>query len=55
MIGSYVQLLSRRYKGKLDADADTYIGYAVEGAERLQTLLRDLLELQQVGKGINPV
>ena len=38
MISSYVQLLSRRYKGKLDADADTYIGYAVEGAERLQNL-----------------
>ena len=55
MISSYVQLLSRRYKGKLDADADTYIGYAVEGAERLQTLLQDLLELQQVGKGNKPV
>jgi PAS domain S-box-containing protein len=55
MISSYVQLLSRRYKGKLDPDADTYIGYAVEGAERLQTLLQDLLELQQVGKGGKPV
>ena len=55
MISSYVQLLSRRYKGKLDTDADTYIGYAVEGAERLQTLLQDLLELQQVGKGNKPV
>ena len=55
MISSYVQLLSRRYKGKLDADADTYIGYAVEGAERLQTLLQDLLELQQVGKGNKPI
>jgi light-regulated signal transduction histidine kinase (bacteriophytochrome) len=51
MIASYLQLLSRRYKGKLDSDADTFIGYAVEGAERLQALLQDLLELQQVGKG----
>lgn len=54
MIASYLQLLSRRYKGKLDSDADTFIGYAVEGAERLQTLLQDLLELQQVGKGNRP-
>ena len=54
MIASYLQLLSRRYKGRLDSDADTFIGYAVEGAERLQSLLRDLLELQQVGKGSKP-
>lgn len=55
MISSYVQLLSRRYKGKLDADADTFIGYAVEGAERLKSLLQDLLELQQAGKGSTTV
>jgi two-component system, chemotaxis family, sensor kinase Cph1 len=54
MIASYLQLLSRRYKGKLDGDADAFIGYAVEGAERLQYLLRDLLELQQVGKRNKP-
>jgi PAS domain S-box-containing protein len=51
MIASYLQLLSRRYKGKLDSDADTFIDYAVEGAGRLQSLLQDLLLLQQVGKG----
>jgi PAS domain S-box-containing protein len=54
MIASYLQLLSRRYKGRLDGDADTFIGYAVEGAERLKNLLRDLLELQQVGKRDKP-
>ena len=55
MIASYLQLLSRRYKGKLDEDADTFINYAVEGAQRLQVLLRDLLDLQQAGKGNKPV
>lgn len=50
-IASYLQLLARRYKGKLDSEADQYIEYAVEGATRLRTLLSDLLVLQQIGKG----
>jgi PAS domain S-box-containing protein len=55
MVASYLQLLSRKYKGKLDPEADTFIGFAVEGAERLKALLQDLLELQQIGKRARPM
>jgi PAS domain S-box-containing protein len=48
-IASYLQLLSRRYKGRLDGDADDFIDFAVNGAKRLQAMIDGLLAFSRAG------
>jgi light-regulated signal transduction histidine kinase (bacteriophytochrome) len=50
MVAAYTQLLGERYRGKLDENADKFIGYACEGALRMQTLVQDLLDFSRVGR-----
>ncbi len=49
MISSFTQLLSMRYKDKLDHEAQEFIMYAVDGASRMQALINDLLEYSRIG------
>jgi PAS domain S-box-containing protein len=52
---SFSQLLDRRYKGRLDADADDYINFIVEGGNRMQSLIRDLLQFSRLETGARPL
>lgn len=54
MVASFTQLLARKYKGNLDAEADTYVHQIVDGVKRMQDLIFDLLAYSRVGSDKQP-
>jgi PAS domain S-box-containing protein len=55
MVASYCQILQQQYRGRLDAEADEYIEFAVDGARRMQVMIQDLLALSRVGTRGEPL
>ena len=47
MVGIYSELLQRKYRGQLDEEADEYLSYTIQGAQRMDMLVRDLLAYTQ--------
>jgi PAS domain S-box-containing protein len=54
MVATYTELLAERYRGKLDERADKYIGYAIDGAKRMQQLVKELLTYSRVSSQAKP-
>lgn len=48
MVATYTELLAERYRGKLDANADKYIRYALEGANRMQRMVKEVLDYSRI-------
>lgn len=54
MVSSFTELLARKYKGRLDQDADEFISIAVDGANRMKELINDLLAFSRIGTKAKP-
>lgn len=52
MVSSYVQLLERRYRDRLDSDANEFIAFAVDGTVRMKQLINDLLSYSLLGRPV---